>query len=544
MVFLDEATKRVLYWPIIWSSFKPLTPMGREAKKELVPFLPGQEAAWEQSLMAQEQLWQAESTDADWGYRIETCLRKVPDLAGVLSSLERGDLLGVSDLFTLKRFVWQVQIWRKLLQDQKLAGWSQAKDTDWEHLLTQLNPTPPFTPSFTLSDAYDERLAELRKRLRELDEQLRQEREAIAMEIESEWGVRRNRAGEWVVEREGESARRFDADGRFERLRETPFDVVFTLRPTEKERKWTAEREQIYMKIQHVEKEVCIRLAAEIRPVLPLLKDSVADLARFDLQWARMRTAQRWKGCRPQWTAERIQIRSGFHPVVAEQLAERGQHFTPLDLDVSRGTTVIVGPNMGGKTIAMKTLGVICALAHFGFFVPAQSCSLPLMSFITGVIGDGQSTESGLSTFGAEVARISALLAQNINGLLLLDEIGRGTNPVEGAALSAAVTAYLSTKKHWSVHVTHYQEVLAIKGIDRFRTVGLVDVDESSDLPTDAVRLADDLQSRMDYRLVPFKGEESIPQQALAIASALGMPETIVTDARRRIEASNRSDPD
>lgn len=533
-MFLDESTQAAIYWSQIWSRFQPLTPMGREAKSVLLPFLPGQEAAWENTLREQELLWQREEKDPDWGRRIESYLRKVPDIENVLSSLERDELLGVSDWFSLKQFVWQVRLWRKSLEEQGLKDWTAIKGEVWESLLTLLNPTPPLTPSFCLADAYDQRLSALRKRLQHLERQIREHREAAATQIEVDFGIRRNRAGEWVVERNGEMVKHLEADQRLGRVRETPFDVVFVLLPTKREEAWIAEREQVLDKIKQVEKEVCRYLAREARPFLPQLVSAVKELTHFDLQWARMRAAQEWRGCRPHLRTEKVQISGGFHPVIADHLEEKGERFTPLDMELPQGTTVIIGPNMGGKTVALRTLGLICALAQFGFFVPATVCSLPLYPFIAGVIGDGQDTQAGLSTFGAEVARLSSLLTQEQVGLLLLDEIGRGTNPVEGAALSAAVTAYLAEKKWWAVHVTHYREVLQIPGIHKLRTLGLKEEELSANLAAGS-SLAEGLKLLMDYRLVPVTGQEPIPQQALTIAHALGLPEAIVTDARQRI---------
>ncbi len=533
-MFLDESTQAAIYWSQIWSRFQPLTPMGREAKRELLPFMPGQETAWENTLHEQELLWQSEEKDPDWGRRIETYLRKVPDIENVLFSLERDEQLGVSDWFILKQFVWQVRLWRKSLEEQDLEDWTTIKEEVWESLLTLLNPTPPLTPSFYLADAYDQRLSALRKRLQSLEKQIREHREEAAKRIEAEFGVRRNRAGEWVVERDREVVKHLEADQRLGRVRETPFDVVFVLLPTKVEEAWVSEREQVLDEIKQVEKEVCRRLAREVRPFLSQLVSAVEELTHFDLQWARMRAAQEWRGCRPHLAADKVQIRGGFHPVIAEQLEEKGQLFTPLDMELPQGTTVIIGPNMGGKTVALRTLGIICALAQYGFFVPAKACSLPLYPYIAGVIGDGQDTQAGLSTFGAEVARLSKFLTQEQVGLLLLDEIGRGTNPVEGAALSAAVTAYLAEKKWWAVHVTHYHEVLQIPGIYKLRTLGLKE-EELAEHLAGGSSLAEGLKLLMDYRLVPVTGQEPIPQQALTIAHALGLPETIVTDARQRI---------
>ena len=227
----------------------------------------------------------------------------------------------------------------------------------------------------------------------------------------------------------------------------------------------------------------------------------------------------------------------GIHPGVAGECIRGGRtagreggRFTPVDIRVDKGVTVIVGPNMGGKTMALRTLGAIVALAQHGFFVPAARCEMPLVAFVSGVMGDGQDARAGLSTFGAEVKRVAEWFREKKGGLLLIDEIGRGTNPVEGAALSAAVTARLARSDHWAVHVTHYGEVLEVAGIRRYRTAGLREEGGNREDWT-----GDDWSSRMDFRLIPLAEGEGVPRQALWIAEAMGMPREIVEDARRRI---------
>jgi DNA mismatch repair protein MutS2 len=202
---------------------------------------------------------------------------------------------------------------------------------------------------------------------------------------------------------------------------------------------------------------------------------------------------------------------------------------------VKRGVTVIIGPNMGGKTVAMKTLGVAVALAHYGFFVPAKICELPLIPFLAGMIGDDQDAEAGLSTFGAEMTRLGGLLRRRPGGLLLLDEVGRGTNPAEGAALSAAVTAHLACGEHWAVHVTHHHEVLEVAGIRGYRMAGWKRPPDTS-----AFHRTENWREWIDYRLMPLEPGDEIPCQATVVARLMGMPEAVVRDAERRLVSQRK----
>jgi len=383
-----------------------------------------------------------------------------------------------------------------------------------------------------LDDAFDPELADLRRRREACERNIRDNREALAREIERLTSVRRNRQGEWVVDRRSPEAAKLAAMDALTRVRETPFDVVYQAKPTLQEQEWMAERERIGERIKEVEAAVLARLAASFRPDVPVMLEWLASVTRFDLQWARMWLSERWNGCRPRLSDGPIRLKGAVHPVVAERLAEKGHTFTPVDLEVERGVTVIIGPNMGGKTVAMKTLGVAVALAHYGFFVPAKHCELPLVPFLAGIIGDAQDAEAGLSTFGGEMARLGELLQRCPGGLLLLDEVGRGTNPPEGAALSAAVTAHLARGEHWAVHVTHHHEVLEVAGIRGYRTAGWKRPPDAS-----AFHQTENWRDWIDYRLIPLKPGDEIPRQATSVARLMGLPELVVRDAERRLAA-------
>jgi dsDNA-specific endonuclease/ATPase MutS2 len=261
-------------------------------------------------------------------------------------------------------------------------------------------------------------------------------------------------------------------------------------------------------------------------------------VARVDLQVSRIRAAETWQGTKPEWAREELEIRGGFHPAVANLCKEQGREITIIDCTLRRGVTVLFGPNMGGKTVALKTIGLIVFLAQWGFFVPAASCRMPLFSWVASLIGDQQEIKRNLSSFGAEVVRLKDWIERSEAGLLLLDEIGRGTNPVEGSALAQAVTCHLVHAPHYTVHVTHYQEVLKIDGIAGYRVAGFSRPDDRG--VWEQVKWEKLLQELMDYRLIPYRQGESIPHEALWIAERLGLCPQVIADAKRRVRGEDR----
>ena len=225
-------------------------------------------------------------------------------------------------------------------------------------------------------------------------------------------------------------------------------------------------------------------------------------------------------GCEtPQVSASpRISLKGARHPI----LTLMGKEVIPLDLELSEEHRVMVvtGPNTGGKTIAIKSAGLLCVMALCGMPVPAAPGSvLPMVTSILVDIGDEQSIAESLSTFSAHISKISSILAGADRGtLVLLDELGTGTEPGQGAAIACAVLKELNDKGALVIATTHLTEIIGFVQ----REPEMV----NAAMAFDRERLAP------LYRLTLGEPGES---HALEIASRYGLPERVVTFARGMI---------
>ena len=213
-----------------------------------------------------------------------------------------------------------------------------------------------------------------------------------------------------------------------------------------------------------------------------------------------------------------IALKSARHPI----LTLMGKEVVPLDLELAQEHRVMVvtGPNTGGKTIAIKSAGLLCVMALCGMPVPAAPGSvLPLVSSILVDIGDEQSIEESLSTFSAHISKISQIIERADRGtLVLLDELGTGTEPGQGAAIACAVLKELHEKGALVVATTHLTEIIGFVQ----REPGMV----NAAMAFDRQKLAP------LYRLTVGEPGES---HALEIASRYGLPERVVRFARSMI---------
>lgn len=245
------------------------------------------------------------------------------------------------------------------------------------------------------------------------------------------------------------------------------------------------------------------------------LRWNVEAMASFDFIFARGKLSRTWEGRAPKLARQPlIKLVEAKHPLL-------GSSSMPLNVEVGVGwkQLIITGPNTGGKTITLKTIGLLALMAQSGLLIPAaEGTELGLFAHILADVGDGQSIEQSLSTFSAHMANLKEMLdAAGERSLLLLDELAAGTDPGEGIALSIAVLEELLSRGSLVAATTHFNE------IKRFAA--------STDGCENA-RMAFDPQTlRPLYRLEIGEAGDSY---AFAIARRFGLPERVIHRAEAR----------
>jgi DNA mismatch repair protein MutS2 len=223
-----------------------------------------------------------------------------------------------------------------------------------------------------------------------------------------------------------------------------PFEVVeLSNRQSEAT---SAEREEV--------ERILRELSAAVGEAATLLTASVEATGQIDLTVALGTLSRGWKGA-PVEVSEEVTLVAARHPLLDPGAA------VPIDLDLGGlRALVISGPNTGGKTVALKTLGLAALLHQAGLRPPAETAALPVFDQVLADIGDRQSIEMSLSTFSGHVASIVAILnAAGERSLVLLDELASGTDPVEGSALAQALVARLAEQARLTLVTTHYPEL-------------------------------------------------------------------------------------
>jgi DNA mismatch repair protein MutS2 len=287
---------------------------------------------------------------------------------------------------------------------------------------------------------------------------------------------------------------------------------------------------------QREEEAILQALSQKIADICEDLEHLLAIATALDLATAKARYSLWLEANPPHFVdfsgGETVSLRQLRHPLLVwQEKHEQGLEVVPINVQIKPETRVvaITGPNTGGKTVSLKTLGLTALMAKVGLFIPAKEpVELPWFEQVLADIGDEQSLEQSLSTFSGHIKRIirviEALSKVEINNsLVLLDEVGAGTDPAEGSNLAIALLQYLADRNLLTIATTHYGELKALKYQDpRFENASV----EFNDLTLSPT-----------YRLL-----WGIPgrSNALSIALRLGLKEEIVAKAQALVGNKNQ----
>ena len=279
--------------------------------------------------------------------------------------------------------------------------------------------------------------------------------------------------------------------------------------------------EELMLQVSAEEAEIRQRLCAQLRPFAHELEAAQKAMAQADILLAKAELMRRYGLCIPEISEEGgCRYQGLFHPKVRDLLAAAGREFQPVDISFDHRPTLIVGANMGGKTVVLKSVALCQYLCQFGFGVPAVQARIALKEEVRFCIGDHQSVTEGLSSFAAEMKQMDALIRAARQGrrlLALLDEPARTTNPTEGTALVSALLQMLRQQGVSLLLATHYV-IHGDEGCRCLKVKGLA-------------------QGRMDYALTEVRHGE-VPLEALQVAEQLGIDPEWMAAARACLQTS------
>lgn len=467
---LSSAELDRIGFPYVLEHIPVQSTLGEEKKRTLVPCASLAELEIELSLVDWA-LAQGEKQRPAMNRLLQE-LMLLKDVGGSIRHLDSGEL-ELQELFALKGFALRLLGIGQSMEEMPPVPEPLRIDSCPE-VLEILDPDHTMTPSFALRDGWSEALAAIRKEKRGLEKQIEQAKPGAEKE------------------------------------------ALLVLRTEVVAREETEER------------QLCRRLTAALRPYKERLEDQRQKLGKLDLVLGKAAMAESFHGVRPHMGGNKLTVVNIRSPQMEEQMKKVGRSFTPLTMELPRGICVLTGANMGGKSVALRTLALGVLMAHCGLYVCAERAEIPFFQNLCLIGGDMEDAQRGLSSFGGELMSVQQAAEATERGscLCLFDEFARGTNPFEGARIQRGVAVHFRARGVYCVFVTHYDGVSELADVC-YRTRGLKKLPPQLPSMTSKERLHL-LQTSMDYGLEQVDKKDPVPREALHVAELMGLDTSLL----------------
>ncbi|RXZ70364.1 hypothetical protein EPT53_03950 [Fusobacterium necrophorum] len=475
MRFIDERSIERIGFNRLLSRVEVLSNYGEEKLKNLKPFVPGEEEALERNFEEIQQFINfSEETDRkSFLLTLESCIHRMKNIKKLIRMVENGNVLDEVELFEVKVQAIYMEKLQECLQElpAELQGFSLQPLNE---ILEALDPQSDRNPTFYLYESYSRQLTALREQRKKVEKQIYATRD---------------------------------------------YDTIVKLKE---------ERLTFLVEEEKEEYRIRTKLSQVIAEEANIYLENIEKIGNLDFLIAKAKFAKKYSAHKPGISRDGFfQIKKAVNLELKEMLEAKGKTYTPIGIELGEGVTIITGANMGGKSVALKTITENLLLFHMGFFVIAEEASLPLVDFVFFISDDMQDISKGLSTFGAEIMKLQEVnvFLELGKGFVVFDEFARGTNPKEGQKFVRALAKFLNGKPSISLITTHFDGVVD-SSMNHYQVVGLKNID--FDLLKNRIALSNKsmelIQECMDFRLERASVEE-VPKDALNIAKLIGLDE-------------------
>lgn len=537
--FLSDKNFKDLDLDFIFERLQVVTPYGQTIKKAQKPLGRDQWAMLEHRFNLLDAMMERFENHRYDVLELKATFKDIKQLSGTFDRLEAGETLSVTELFEMKHLALAMKrigkAMDKLAWERTIVSHELKPVTP---ILELLDPEGSGVSNFYIYSSYSQALYDIRLNMTVLEKKMKTHMNE-AVEALGKVGIKATGNGEVRIRQNDHEHMKLAKESSLLYYRtDIPMYSLFKVKD---DAHIAYEMDQLKIKEEAEEYEVRKHLSSVLKTLLPLLRHNTQCIGEIDLLIAKAQFASAFHCVRPSFTRDdRLHIKGGRHLKVASGLEKEGKKFTPLDIDISANVSLVTGANMGGKTVTLRTIGQIVALAHYGYFVPCESAAIQPVDFIFVSVGDSQSVDMGLSTFGAEILEVGEMLTRiSEKGLLLIDELARGTNPREGYAISKALIEHLQVGKSKAIITTHYDGLTQTKGTAHYQVNGLSNIDFEAirhQIKEKGMAL---LHEYMDYRLTKVDQEKAIPKEALRISEMMGLSAHIIERAKEILGGSH-----
>lgn len=474
MKFIDENSLNRLNFKELLSRIDMYSGYGKNKLNNLSNFLVGEEDKLEKEFERMEKIYNLISNDKREMLKLEMILYKFDNIRKTIENAISDIILDTVDLFELKVQLMAMMELNLLLSENREV-FSDFILEDIGELFAALDPNDEKIATFYIYESYSVILKEIRRQKKEVENKL---------------------------------------------FNEKDYEIIQKLKN---------ERLSILVDEEREEFKIRRNLTALVKKFSSIFLNNTEKIGNLDFVLGKVRFAKEYNGIKPVVSKKKkIILEDAINLEVKEVLEAKNKKYTPISINLNVGTTMITGANMGGKSVALKTIAENVLLFQMGFYVFAKYASIPLLDFIFFVSDDMQDISKGLSTFGAEIIKLKEInsYVKNGIGLIVFDEFARGTNPKEGQKFVKALAKYLNDKSSISIITTHFDSVVE-NNMKHYQVVGLKNLDfEKLKNKLKVNNSLETIQDNMDFTLEESTDTE-VPKDALNIAKLIGLDDEI-----------------
>lgn len=539
MEYMTNSTKEAIGFDYILNNIEILTPYGRDKKGEMEPFFDKNELNNE--LAKIEIIRKSIEDNGNLFEQLKSLFSHIKDIRNSIYRAKNDGILSVVELYEIKTFVSLIEDIEAVMHKLPFEMFDDIFVESSETLRLLFDPEDKGLQTFYIYEEYSEELKRIRTEKREIGKNIKIEKNKKRKDLKNKLNIRIDPKGEVVVSKENiELINILNNNDDFEYLSESYMSIRYIIKDSIEIASLISKLENLKAAEEEEELRIRDKISSEVAFHFDFFIDNIESIGNLDLKLAKAYLGLKLNAIEPKILDEdEINIVDGIHPKAQEEIEKRRGEFIPISIYLNKGVTCITGANMGGKTITLKIIALLTAMAQYGLLVPAKSMEMALRDYIFVSMGDAQSIDSGLSTFGGEINRVkTAIDKSDKKGLILIDELARGTNPKEGHAISKGIVKYLLNKPSISVITTHYDNIANTKGVVHYQVIGLknLDFDELQNKTRINQDIGIDTISKfMDYRLIRLENSASVPRDALNISKFMGLQEEILNLAEKTL---------
>jgi DNA mismatch repair ATPase MutS len=522
-MFFNHCTDEKLDLDLILNKINVSCIYGRDRKNQLKPFFDRKQVEIEldhlQAIVEAMQMRKPVFT------KIRQVIGGMKEIRGTLKRLEDNQTLTEIEFFELKKFALNIKYLCARLEELKGIP-TLVIPQRMTVIETRLDPRSDGVPTFHLYDEYSAMLKTLRKSIVSIDQKLTRAKKQLIEECAKDYGLKIRPNGMFRISKSSEQIEAVRRDERFEYVSEEFGLCQYQVHLNHTHKLQLEKLNELKRREQVEEERIKVELSHEIGSEIQGLWDNIDKVGRLDFLIGKAAFAIGYQLSRPEIDDDEIiDIQGGVNIPVRDRIRQEGLDYTPIDIVVRMGATIITGSNMGGKTVTLKLIGQIVSMAQLGLFVPAKKAKLSLRDFVYISVGDRQNIDLGLSSFAGEMVALAEVIDRSDRrGLILVDELSKGTNPQEGYAISRSITDYLNDSKSICVFTSHFDGIS--QGKVHYQVKGL------RNIQLDVGSVITSLHQQMDYRLEEVNDQKQVPKEAIPIAEMLGLNQAIIDKAR------------